>query len=101
MYKKSLELLREDGLASTSLGLPLKARWLDLADTTNDRTDSTCAKLMIPIEGSTTRGLLLARASKEAVGWELEAVELLVEGARDKISIFQRQEEADRRHVLL
>lgn len=45
LYRRAVQLLEANNEAVNALGNPLKAKWLDLSDTTNNRLDAANAKV--------------------------------------------------------
>ena len=72
-YKESLRILEESPMAVSALGKPIRATYLDLGNRQNVVTKDE-ARLIIPVNGSKTRGSVRVEASRNVeIGslWEI------------------------------
>ena len=79
-YQKGLERAQGDEQVRAALGAPIKAGWW-LTGKLLTRNGKSHAELAIPLEGSARHGLLAVEAHTSATGWELDRLEVKLDGA--------------------
>ena len=88
-YKESLRILEESPMAVSALGKPIRATYLDLGNRQNVVTKDE-ARLIIPVNGSKTRGSVRVEASRNVeIGslWEINSLKLDLASGREVVII--------------
>ncbi|XP_077997950.1 cytochrome c oxidase assembly factor 1 homolog [Glandiceps talaboti] len=92
-YSKSMKILSDNQQAMTSLGSPVKSRYLDLSDKFNKVNGLQC-QLKIDVKGSKTNGTLFTWAERPKPGadWEIQKLILQLKNQEDFMTLVEPQQ---------